>query len=333
MHQSLVRIAAIALAALVLSARSEAAEPTQAVMALPAFSLSFSFEFLAEDMGFYEKHGVHMRQIVLPGVGSINGVISGSADFAVTAGTSLTRAAARGQRLLAIALTLDRPIVQVILRNDLAKGFDPAEPFAKRGLLLRNRTIAVDGINSLIHAYVRLMAARAGYSWDEIKVAVMQPPNMEAAFDAKQIDGFAMSPPWTQMPVLQGTATMIASGPDGEPADYTPFANNVILVRPETCEKRKALCEAVGHAAAEAMQFLREHPDQALPVLKKRFPTLDDKLLAASFEVVRKITPARPVVSEKGLDNAELFNIESGLMQKDEKLKSYDGLYTDKYVR
>ena len=28
----------------------------------------------------------------------------------------------------------------------------------------------------------------------------MQPPNMEAAFEAHQIDGFAMSPPWPEKP-------------------------------------------------------------------------------------------------------------------------------------
>jgi NitT/TauT family transport system substrate-binding protein len=302
-------------------------------MALPAFSLSFSFEFLAEDMGFYEKHGVHMRQIVLPGVGSINGVISGSADFGVAAGTSLTRAAARGQRLLAIALTLDRPIVQVILRNDLAKGFDPAEPFAKRGLLLRNRTIAVDGINSLIHAYVRLMAARAGYSWDEIKVAVMQPPNMEAAFDAKQIDGFAMSPPWPLVPVLKGDAVMLASGPDGEPADLEPFANNVVVTRPETCQQRRTLCEGMGKAFTAAEAYMRDHPEEALALLKKRFATLDDNVLAGAFETIRKISPSPPAISAKGLENAELFNVDAGLMKPEDKLASYDGLYTDAFVK
>ena len=326
--------ACVAFAILLLLARAApAAEPTDLVMALPAFSLSFSFEYLAEDAGIYEKHGVRMKQVVLPGVGSINGVISGSADFGVSSATSLTRAAARGQRLLAIAMTTDRLIVQVVLRKDLAKGFDRSASFAKRGLLLKGRTVAVDSINSLIHAYVRLMAVRAGFSPDEMNIAVMQPPNMEAAFESKQIDGFAMSPPWPEKPVLEGSAVMIASGPDGDPPDYVPFANNVILVRPETCEKRKSVCEAVGHASAEAMQFLKDHPDEALAILKKRFPALDDKLLAVSFDAIRKITPVPPIVSAKGLENADLFNIESGLMKADEKLKSYDGLYTDAYVR
>jgi sulfonate transport system substrate-binding protein len=303
------------------------------VMALPAFSLSFSFEYLAEDMGIYDKHGVHTKNIVLPGVGSINGVISGSAQFGVSAGTSLTRAATRGQKLLAIAMTTDRIITQVVLRSDLAKGFDPSLPFAKRGLLLKGRTVAIDSIDSLIHAYVRLMAVRAGFNPDEIHIAVMAPPNMEAAFAARQIDGFAMSPPWPEMPVLAGKAVMIASGPDDEPADLVPFANTVILTQPDTCEKRKGLCEAVAQSAAEAMRVMRDHPDAALAVLKKRFGRLDDTLLKTSFEIIRKITPYPPTVNEKGLDNAERYNIESGLMKADEKLKSYKGLYTDEYVR
>ncbi len=310
-----------------------AAEPVPVIFALPAFSLSFSFEYLAEDMGLFSKRGLQVRQVVLPGVGSINGVISGSAEFGVSSATSLTRAAAHGQKLLAIAETTDRIIVQVVLRKELAQKFDAKMPFAQRGALLRGRTIAVDSINSLIHAYVRLMAARAGFSADEIKIAVMQPPNMEAAFDSHQIDGFAMSPPWPEKPVLEGTAVMIASGPDDEPADLVPFANNVILTRPDTCEKKKPLCLAIGQASAEAMRFMKEHPAELLALLKKRFPTLDDKLLAASFEVIRKITPVPPLVSEKGLDNAELYNVESGLMKPEEKLKSYAGLYTDEYVK
>ena len=325
---------AAVLALLLLAGRgARAAEPVDVVMALPAFSLSFSFEYLAEDMGIFARHGLRVKQVVLPGVGSINGVIAGSADFGISAGTSLTRAAARGQKLLAIALTTDRVITQVVLRKDLAAGFDPAAPFDKRGLLLKGRTIAVDSISSLIHAYVRIMAVRAGFNPDDIKIAAMQPPNMEAAFVARQIDGFAMSPPWPEKPVLEGTAVMIASGPDGEPADYVPFANNVILARPETCEKRKAVCEGMGQASVEAMRYMKDHPAEALAVVKKRFATLDDKLLAASFEVIRKITPARPVPDAKGLDNAERFNVEAGQLREDEKLKSYDGLYTDAYVR
>ena len=37
--------------------------------------------------------------------------------------------------------------------------------------------------------------------------------------------------------------------------------------------------------------------------------------------------------AQKDLENAERLNVEAGFMREDEKLPSYDGLFTDKYVR
>jgi ABC-type nitrate/sulfonate/bicarbonate transport system substrate-binding protein len=332
---------AVAIAAVILCAlgaaplRAEEAKPIDVVLANPAISLSFSAAYLAEDLGIFTKHGLHVKMIELPGVGAINGVISGSADFAQPSSLSLTRAAAKGQRLLAIAETSDKPIIQVALRKEFAEagGFDPKQPFAKRAALLRGRTIAVDAANSLIHAYALLMAKRAGIDASGLQIAFMQPPNMVAAFQAKQIDGYAMSPPWPLIPVVQGAAVMLASGPDGEPADLEPFANNVVVTRPETCQKRKAVCEAMGRSFVEAEAYIQDHPSEALALLKKRFSTLDDKVLAAAFDAIRKISPSPPIVNKKGMENAEIFNIDAGLMKPEEKLASYDGLSTDEFVK
>jgi NitT/TauT family transport system substrate-binding protein len=194
-------------------------------------------------------------------------------------------------------------------------------------------TIAVESINSVIHAYALLLAHIGGYDAADIRIAVMQPPNMIAAFQTSQIDGFVMAPPWTQLPVLAGTAVMIASGPSGDPASLAPFANTILVTRPETCEKRKPVCAAMGRSFAEASAFIKEHPDQALALVKGRFKTLDAKLLEASYEVTRSIMPVPPTVTKAALENDERLNVEAGLMKPDETLKSYDGLFTDEFVR
>lgn len=305
------------------------------VLANPAESLSFSAAYLAEDLGIFKQNGMAVKMILIPGVGAFNAVVAGSADFAQPSAITLTRAAAKGQRMLAIAETTNRPIIQVALRRDIAEagGFDPKAPFEKRGALLRGRTIAADATGSLIHGYVLLMAKRAGLDPTSVQVAFMQPPNMLAAFQTKQIDGFAMSPPWPLVPVLKGDAVMLASGPDGEPADLEPFANNVVVTRPETCQQRRTLCEGMGKAFTAAEAYMRDHPEEALALLKKRFATLDDNVLAGAFETIRKISPSPPAISAKGLENAELFNVDAGLMKPEDKLASYDGLYTDAFVK
>ena len=305
----------------------------EAVMAVPVVGLAFSLGYLADYLNLWEKHGVKMKTVEISGIGAMNSVISGSTDFTQSSGSAITRAAARGQRMLAIVATIDKPSVQVVLRKDLAAGFDPKAPLEKRVQALRGKTIAVDAINSIIHAYVRFIAKRAGFDPEEIRIAVLQPPNMLAALKSKQIDGFAMAPPWVQKPVLDGDAVMVASGPDGDPSDLTPFANTAVATKPDTCVKRKALCEGVGQTFKEAVAFMLDRPNEALALLKKRFAQLDERQLAAAFDDLRKITPRSLVVTKAGLENAERFNVEAGLLKPDEKLKSYDDLFTDQYVK
>src|SRR5437763_8850546 len=100
----------------------------EATMALPVASLSFSMTYLADDLKLWEKHGVKIRTVEISGIGAMNSVIAGSTDITQSSGSALTRAAARGQRLQGFVGTLDRPSVQVILRKDLAAGFDPKAP-------------------------------------------------------------------------------------------------------------------------------------------------------------------------------------------------------------
>jgi len=133
--------------------------------------------------------------------------------------------------------------------------------------------------------------------------------------------------------VQDGEALLIASGPDGDPGDMVPFGHNLIVAKQDTCAQKKPLCLAMGQSIKDATAFIKTRPDEAFALLKKRFPTLDDPLLKASFEELRKVTPSPPVVNKASIENSETFNVEAGLLKADEKLKSYDGLYTDEFVK
>jgi NitT/TauT family transport system substrate-binding protein len=327
--------ACIAIALALLAAPVQAQEKETVTLAVPAVSLSFTLGYLAADLGLFDKEGLAVKEVAIQGLGAINSLIAGSSDFSEASGASLTRAAAHHQRLLAIAQLNNRPFVQIILRKTIADkaGFDPRAPLAKRALVLKGRTIAVDSINSVVHAYLRLVARAGGYDPESISTGVMAAPSMIGAFESKQIDGFTMTPPWPQKPLLDGTAILIASGPDGDPADLVPFANSVLLTRPEVCEKRKSVCVKMGHAYAAASYLLRDHPDEALAALKKRFSSLDAKTMEASFALVRKVTPVPPAPTLEAIRNNETYNVEAGLLKPEDQIKSFDGLFTDQYVR
>ena len=319
-----------------LASNPNAARATEDVtMAIPTYSLAFAHEYLNEDLGIYQKHGLNVKTVQLDGLATINAVISGSVDFGQPSGSSLTRAAARGQRLLAIALLNDKPSTQVVLRNEIltqAK-FDPKAPLKERAMILKGKTLGVAGVNSVLYTYVLLIAKRAGFTADDMHLGVIPPPDMYAAFQKKQIDGFANNVPWTLMPVLAGVATILSSGDQGDLPDLLPFASSVVLTRPETCEKRKPVCAALGRSFAESAALMQDEPDRARAILKKRFPTLDDKLFNASFAMVRKTFPRVPLPSARAFENADRYNVEAGLMKAEEMLASYDPLFTDEFVK
>ena len=178
-----------------------------------------------------------------------------------------------------------------------------------------------------------LLARRAGYSPDDIRIAPMAPNSAIAAFQTRQVDGFAMSMPWPLQAVLDGSAVVIASGSDGDPPDMYPFAHNMFVAKPETCERRKSVCVKLGKAMVEAIDALLDRPAEVFPLFQKRFAAIDEKLLAAGLAEIRKGTPRPPAVTKADLENSELYNIGAGLLKPEEKLKSYDGLYTDEYVK
>jgi len=323
-------LAILALGALPLPAL---AQDEDVSLAYPNIALTFSAAYVAEDTGLFAKHGLKLKPLLVSGPGSTNAVIAGSADFALGSTSVQTRAAARGQRLLSIVNPTDRPIVQIILRKDLVPNFDPKAPLAERVRLLRGRTIAVDSIGSILHGYPLMLAKRAGFDASEMRISPMAPPTALAALQTRQIDGFAMSMPWPIGPVLDGNATLIASGPDGDPPDMRPFGMATVITKPETCERRKSVCQKMGRAMTEAVAYLHDRPVETLALLKKRFATLEDRVLAAGFEQIRKSTPRPPVTLRAALENGERYSIEAGLLKPEDKLKSYDGLYTDEYVK
>jgi ABC-type nitrate/sulfonate/bicarbonate transport system substrate-binding protein len=152
------RVPTSAIAAVMLSAASvtplHAQSDEEIILADPAYSLTFAAGYVASDLNLWGKHGIKVKTVAITGIGAINSVISGSSHFSQASASSFGRASARGQKLIAIATTIDRPFAQVVLRKEIAEagGYDAKSPLAKRGALLKGRTIAVDSINSMIHA-------------------------------------------------------------------------------------------------------------------------------------------------------------------------------------
>jgi NitT/TauT family transport system substrate-binding protein len=304
------------------------------IVALPAQTLTFSAPFIAEDAGFYSQQGLKVSHRFLVGVASVNAVISGSADFTVGTGPVFLRAAAQGQRLLAIVNLIDKPLVELVLRKDVAEAAGVTEnmPLAERAKAMRKRTIGIQGVGSIVHAWQRLVANRGGLDIEkDVRVAPMDPAVMLPALETKAIDGYATSLPFTTQAVVKGSAVLLATAVRDAP-DLLPFSYGLVYTRPQTCEENREKCVRMARAMAAANKFIRERPAEALEILRRRFDRIDPAVLAAAWQTVSQAHANDIRVTTAGLENSQKVSLEAKLLDPKDALKTYDGLYTDEFL-
>ncbi len=306
----------------------------QAKVALPSPIISFAAEYIAEAM-FFKAQELDVTAMDIAGIGSINSVISGSMDFAFSTGSSMTRAAAKGQRLLAIATLSTEPGEFAVVRKDIADAmhFDPKAPLAVRAQLLKGHSFGVGGIGTIGDAFLRVFAKAGGVDPKDFVVAGLQPPEILAAMSRKAIDGFALGPPWAQQVTLDGTGVVIASGVDGDPPGYSPAASALLVTRPELCAQHRSICVKMGHSMTLATHYIHEHPKESIAILAKRFPNIEPRVLESAFAVVTKTTPVPPAPSTLQFQNGDKINLDAGFIKADEVLPSYDGLFTTEFAQ
>jgi ABC-type nitrate/sulfonate/bicarbonate transport system substrate-binding protein len=312
-----------------------AGQEMNVIMALPAPTLTFSAAFIAEDAGFYQKEGLKVTHRNLVGVASINAVIAGSADFTIGTGPVFLRAAAQGQRLLAIANLIERPLVELVLRKDVAEAakMTDAMPIAERAKILRGKTIGIQGVGSIVHAWERLVVNRGGLDVEkDVRIAPMDPPAMLPALENKAIDGYATSLPFTTQAVVKGSAVMLASAATDAP-DLLPFTYGLLYTKPDTCAQNREKCTRIVRALAAANRFILEKPDEALELLRKRFDKMDVRVLTAAWQVVSRAHASDIRIPVAGLDNSQKVSLEAKLLDAKDALKTFDGLHTDEFLR
>jgi ABC-type nitrate/sulfonate/bicarbonate transport system substrate-binding protein len=328
-------LAALSLAiAIGLTPSSGNSRDIDVILALPSQTLTFSTAFLAEDAGFYKTEGLRVSHRFLVGVASPNAVIAGSADFTIGTGPVFLRAAAQGQRMLAIANLLDKPLVELVLRKDVAEAakLTPGMPLPERAKVLRGKTVAIQGVGSIVHAWERLVVSRAGLDVEkDVRIAPMDPPAMLPALENKGIDGYATSLPFTTQAVVKGSAVMLASAASDAP-DLLPFAYGLLYAKPDTCAQNREKCARIVRALAAANRFILERPDEALALLRKRFDKMDPAVLAAAWQVVAMAHARDIKIPVAGLDNSQKVSLEAKLLEPRDALKAFDGLYTDEFL-
>src|ERR1700691_1232645 len=120
-------LAAALAVALALTAPARAADE-HAILAIPGTNVLFLVQYVAADEHLWAKEGLDVDVRYIIGIGAMNAVIAGSAEFSMSSAPSITRANARGQKLIALATADLQSGQDVVIRKDIADAehFDPS---------------------------------------------------------------------------------------------------------------------------------------------------------------------------------------------------------------
>jgi ABC-type nitrate/sulfonate/bicarbonate transport system substrate-binding protein len=330
---ALAALAFVGLSALVTTPAFAANEQT--TLAIPGATIGFITRYIADDEKMWSKQGLDVKILDIAGIGSMNAVISGSVDFSMSSGPSITRAWAKGQHLVALATAINQSDEDIVIRKDIADAghFDPNAPLAARGKLLKGLTLAVGGIGAIPDVVLKVVQIQAGLSRDNVTATPMQPPEYMAAFERKAIDGYVSGPPFIQQALVAGTGVVLSDSAKGEPVEYSPQSAGLLLTRADFCAGHRSICEKMVHGIVEAAKFLHEHRAESIAIGKAHFGTYSDAVLAQSIDMLTTMTPSPPLTTPQMLENGDLINIAAGFMKDSDKLQNYDALIDNEFTK
>jgi ABC-type nitrate/sulfonate/bicarbonate transport system substrate-binding protein len=215
-----------------------------------------------------------------------------------------------------------------------AAGITDKTPAVERAKVLKGKTIAVQGVGSIVHAWQRYVASMGGLDIEkDVRIAPMDPPAMYPALENKAIDGFATSMPFTTQAIVKGSAIMVASSTFDAP-DLHPFGYALIYTRPGFCKEKGDLCARIVRAYQGAAKIIQEKPDEVFEkVLTKRLAKTDRALLAAAWKVAQTAHAKDIRVTRVQLENSQKINLRTKLIEPKDAVTNYEELFTDEYVK
>ncbi len=330
--KTIVAIAVTALLGIVAPAKADVEHTS--IAQTPAI-MAFLAAYIAEDAGIWRDNGLDVKVINLPGVATVNAVIAGSADFALSGSDALTRAAAKGQKLLALAAINNQSGQVTSLRKGLAEAahFNPNASLAERARVLKGHTIADGGAGSVADLFLKTIIRDAGLTPNDVTISSIGAFELLAAFHRGAIDGISFSMPYSLEIAHSGDAVIIADGTKNEPQEYMPLAAGLLLTRPQLCNDHRSVCEKMTHSMLVATKFLLQRKEDSIAILQKRFPKTDEAVVRVAYEAVARMTNDPPTITTIALKNGDNMNAAAGFLKPEDALSSYDGLFTNAFIK
>ncbi len=300
------------------------AKPMQKLrMAIPVPALVFYPIYVAQDKGFFAAEGIEMEVISTQGDGpDVDALIAGSVQFTASTPNRLMTAFEQGKPLKAVMSMSNKMGIHCFMNKESAEKAGITEGMAFNEKLKRLKGLTVGGTRPGAFSYVIAVdyAKRGGLvPQKDVKiVGVGGGPQMLAAVENKQVDAGCFASPVVELAVSRGKSVWFANNALDEDKAFSEFLFELVYVLPEYAKQNPETVRKVLRALVKGNEWiLNATPQQHLEVLKKRFETVDTKVLLDSMANVRAAIIPSGCISPKSLQAAADFMKRVDQLKKD----------------
>jgi NitT/TauT family transport system substrate-binding protein len=269
--------------------------------------------WMAHEAGLFKKYGLDVQLVYIASSGTnIQALLGGSLELSAPGMSGVVLAAARGAPVLAIGAMTNRPPMTLYVQPEIT-GIEQ----------LRGQTLGITRFNSTAHTVTTLILRRLGLEKSTTMRPIGGSPEIQAAFEQKQIAGMvtAVKP--------RGAARALLNAADLD----IPFAMNVMAVTQDFLHKNPDSVERAMKAYIEAVGVMNHDKESTLKVLVKYFKRNDPNFLDETYGIVTKFTEKTPRVDPRNVSTVLEFEPVKGVDAESLTPKVIDNSLVDKLVR
>ena len=269
--------------------------------------------WMAHETGAFKRYGLDVQLVYIPSsVTNIQALLGGSLDVAVPGSSGVVLAAARGAAVIAVAATMNRPPMTLYVQPEITRADQ-----------LKAQVLGITRFNSSSHTVTTLMLRKLGLDQTVVIRPLGGNPEVQGAFDQKQIAGMVTS----VRP--RNPANGLLNAADLE----IPFAMNVIAATQEFLQKNPQTAERVLKAYIEGVGAMNHDRETTLKVLAKYLKRSDPGFLDEMYRIAVQFTDRIPRVDPRTAATVLEFEPVKGVDAEGLAPKVIDNSLVDKLVR
>lgn len=274
-------------------------------------SLAYAHSYIAQQKGYFEQEGIKADIVTTGGGGpDVQIVLGGRAEFTVSDGAQVLPALQQGQRLTCVSALLNRSIVNVTMRKQVAErlGITEATPITEKIKKLKGLKIGVTKPGALTWQMARYNAFSNGMDPDKDMqiIGMGDAPSLAAAMRNGNIDAIYISVPIGEALVAQGVGITLIDNSKGEDGSLPSFLMEGLWTTPEYIKTNRAIVASTVKAFRRASMFIvTSSPEEIAKVVKPAFSSLADDVLLEGCKKVKQAASPDGVVGPGILDNTQ----------------------------